>query len=115
MDEFDIPIFKNTYEFYQSIYSLRLRIPKQDRYTLWQRVENTTLDLLEGILRASELSKQAKLPVLEEVSTKLNLLRILIRLMRDIKAIDGSKYTRLQQKIDEIGRMLGGWIRSLKE
>ncbi len=115
MDEFDIPIFKNTYEFYQSIYSLRLRIPKQDRYTLWQRVENTTLDLIEGILKASELSKQAKLPVLEDVSTKLNLLRILIRLMRDIKAIDGSKYTRLQQKIDEIGRMLGGWIKSLKE
>jgi len=82
---------------------------------LWQRVENTTLDLIEGILKASELSKQAKLPVLEDVSTKLNLLRILIRLMRDIKAIDGSKYTRLQQKIDEIGRMLGGWIKSLKE
>jgi len=115
MDEFKIPIFKKTYELYQNIYSLRLSIPKQDRYTLWQKVENTNLNILEGLLQASSLYKQDKLLVLEKVSIQLNMFRIFIRLMKDSKIINGTKYLNLQQKIDEVGRMLGGWIRSLKE
>lgn len=114
MDEFNIPIFKKSYELYQDIYSLRLKIPKQDRYTLWQRVENTNLDIIEYILKASELNRSEKYPVLLETSTKLNLMRVLIRLMKDVRAVNGKNYMSLQQQIDEVGRMLGGWIKSLK-
>ena len=35
--------------------------------------------------------------------------------MKDIKSIDNKKYLALQTTIDEIGRMLGGWIKSVKE
>jgi hypothetical protein len=34
--------------------------------------------------------------------------------MKDVKAIDNKKYTIIQSEVDEIGRMLGGWIKSLK-
>ncbi len=115
MNEFDIPIFKKTYELYRNIYILRQSIPKQDKYTLWQRIENVNLNIIEGILQASELFKQDKLPALEKASVRLNLLRMLIRLAKDIKIINNKKYTSLQSQIDEIGRMLGGWIKSTKE
>ena len=114
MDEFDIPIFKKTYELYRNIYALRQSIPKQDKHALWQRAENTNLDIAEGILQASELHKQDKLPVLEIVSVRLNLLRFFIRLSKDTKIINNTKYTSLQSQIDEIGRMIGGWIKSVK-
>jgi|GEM_PF-3414003 len=51
---------------------------------------------------------------LDNASVKLNLLRVLIRLSHDTKTLDGKKYTTIQQQIDEIGRMLGGWIKSVK-
>ncbi|MBI4992072.1 MAG: four helix bundle protein [Candidatus Harrisonbacteria bacterium] len=115
MDDFDIPIFKKSYELYKTFYGYRLMVSKQDRYTLWQRCENTILDLLENILLASQLSKEAKLPALEKSSLKLNLLRILLRLSKETKAIDNKKYLYLEEIIDEIGRMLGGWIKSTKD
>ena len=34
--------------------------------------------------------------------------------MKDVKAIDAKKYVALESIVDEIGRMLGGWIRSTK-
>jgi len=34
--------------------------------------------------------------------------------MKDVKTIDGKKYMNLESVVDEIGRMLGGWIRSIK-
>src|SRR3989344_1034277 len=114
MDNFDIPIFKKTYDLYKTFYSYRNLVPKQDRYTIWQRADSFLLDVLEGILAASQTAKAEKLPILEKTSLKLNFLRIFIRLMKETKAIDGKKYIALETAIDEIGRMLGGWIRSTK-
>ena len=115
MDEFDIPIFKKTYNLYKTFYGYRDTVSKQDRYTLWQRCENLILDILENILDASHLLKADKLPILEKTSLKLNLLRVFLRLCKEVKAIDNKKYVLLQEAIDEIGRMLGGWIKSTKE
>jgi len=115
MKEFNILIFKKSYNLYKIFYSYRKTIPKQDRYTLWQRCENLILDILENILKASHLLKTDKLPVLEQASLKLNLLRIFLRLCKEIRIINNKKYIILQEIIDEIGRMLGGWIKSTKE
>ena len=114
MDEFDIPIFKKNYTLYKLLSGMRATVPKQDRFAVWQRVENSCLDLTELLLHATALYKTEKIPVLDQASVKLNLLRVLIRLAHDTKAIDGKKYTAIQQQIDEIGRMLEGWMKSLK-
>ena len=114
-NDLDIPIFKKCYDLYKAFYGYRADVWKQDRYTIWQRSENTILDVLEAILLASQSSKTEKLPILETASVKLNVLRVLIRLTKDVKAIDNKKYIALETNVDEIGRMLGGWIRSTKE
>lgn len=114
MAEAEIPIFKKLYELFRLIYSYRTSVPKADRYSLWQKVENSCLDLLELILSASQQSKEAKLSNLQTASVKLNCLRVLIRLAKDTRAIDNKKYLALQELLDEIGRMLGGWLRSTK-
>lgn len=115
MNELDIPIFKKSYDLYKDFYTLLLSVPKQDRYTLWQKCESLLIEVLEGVLFASQQSKLDKLPTLEKTSVKLNFLRVCIRLMKDIKAIDAKKYVIIEANLDEIGRMLGGWIKSTKE
>lgn len=113
-NEFDMPIFIKAYDLYKKFYSFRTLVPKNDRYTIWQRCENLMLDMIEGLLYAGQLSKLDKLATLEKTSMKLNLLRVFIRLMKDTKAIDNKKYVILETLIDEIGRQLGGWIKSTK-
>jgi hypothetical protein len=115
MDDFDIPIFKKTYDLYKLFYSYRNTMSKQDRYTIWQRCDSVMLDMLEYITTASQTARTAKLSTLENASAKLNILRIFIRLMKETKGIDNKKYIALQAQADEIGRMLGGWIRSIKQ
>src|SRR5271154_1971958 len=46
----DIPIFHKIYDLYKLLDSYQNRIPKSQRYTLWQKCENTTLELLEALL-----------------------------------------------------------------
>jgi len=114
MEEFDIPIFKKICDMYKNFYSFRNSVPKQDRYTLWQKCESILLEILESILLASQMPKKEKLPVLEKTSLQLNSFRIFVRLAKEVKAIDNKKYVLLQENTDEVGRMLGGWIRSTR-
>jgi len=33
---------------------------------------------------------------------------------RELKMLDNKKYLSLEEKVQEIGRMLGGWMKSLQ-
>jgi len=114
MNNFDIPIFKKSYDLYKTLHEYRKIIPKKDRFTVFERCEHAMLDVLETILLASSQKKEEKILTLERASLKLNMLRVFVRLLKDIKVIDTKKYITLENMIDEIGRMLGGWIRSSK-
>ncbi len=115
MDQFDIPLFKKLYELYKKLHGFRSTMPKQDRHTVWQKCENILFDVLQEVLLASQMPKAEKLPVIEKASFDLNAFRIFVRLSKEIKAIDEKKYVSLQRDVDEVGRMLGGWIKSSKE
>ncbi len=70
------------------------------------------LEVIEGIITASQLSKSEKLPILQKTSIKLDLLKTLIRLCKDLKILDNKKYLLLESYLQEIGKMLGGWIKA---
>lgn len=93
-------------------YTFLSSFPKKDRYTLGQKCEAVLLELLESIVVASNLSKQQKLPVLQNASTKVDLLRVFFKLGKDLKVIENNKYVVLDRDLSEIGKMLGGWIKT---
>lgn len=93
--------------------SLKL-FPKKDRYSLGQRLDSLTLTIFESVIDASIQEKEKKLPSIEKSIISLDLLKVLIRLSKDIQALDNKKYLQLEQALQEIGRMLGGWRKSLK-
>ena len=110
----NIPIFAKAYDLYKLLSSFRSTVPKHDRHGLWQRTEEQCLFVIESLFLAGQRTKECKFVLLEKASVQLNLLRFLVRLAKDTKAIDLKKYAQLQHIIDEIGRMLGGWIKSTK-
>ncbi len=115
MDELEIPIFKKAYELYKEFYACLKNYPKSDRYSLGQKCEITISEVIELLLLASEQYKQDKNLTLQKASVKLNILRVFIRLSHELKLLDKKKYILLQAYIDEVGRMLGGWIKSTRE
>ena len=81
--------------------------PKDARYTLGNKIDDRFLDLMEVLFRASVSRDKEKL--LEETSVTLNVLKFLLRVSWEIKAMDNKKYILLSERLDEIGKMLGGW------
>ena len=114
MEQLDVPILGKAYDLAKALYALRGSVPKQDRYALWQRCENLVLDVLESLLIASQFPRAEKLPALTRASMKLDVLRVCLRLAKDTKAISLGQYAQIQTIIDEIGRMTGGWTKSVR-
>src|SRR3989344_9538050 len=109
----DIPIFAKLYDFYKNLSQVISNFPKTKRYSLGQRVDQITLDVIELTITAGYLPREQKLPSLQKAIVKIELLKVLIRLAKDTKALDNKKYLTLEQNLQEIGRMIGGWKRSI--
>jgi len=82
---------------------------------LGQKCENITLEILEIMILANSKSDSQKTPFLKDVDIKLKVLQTIVRICHDVQAIDQKKYLILQESIQEIGRMLGGWLKSLQD
>lgn len=106
----NLKIFEKTYELILWIYPAVNKFPKTQRFVLGQQIENTTLNLLKLIIQAN--AERSKLPYLKQTSVELDKLRILIRLSKDLKFFSIKQYEFAAEKINEIGKMLGGWMKS---
>jgi len=103
-------IFEKTYQLILWLYPQVQKFPKSQRFVLGQQVEQCSLDILRGVIRAN--ASRAKLPILIEISTDLDTLRILLRLCKDMKFISIRQYAFAQEQVNEVGKLLGGWIRA---
>lgn len=108
-----MPIIKNLYELYKIFYSYSVLFPKKDKYTLGAKCEMYIIAVLEILLEASCAYKEEKLELIKKANTKFDTLKLFVRLLKDLDIIDSKKYLELQKRIQEIGKMLGGWQRSL--
>jgi four helix bundle protein len=106
----NLAIFEKIYELIIWLYPTVNKFPKSQRFVLGQHIENTILKLLEGIIEANQ--EVNKLVYLKKISVELDELRILIRLSKDLRFISIKQYSFVAEKINEIGKMLGGWIKS---
>lgn len=104
-------IFQKVYDLIREVYKDCNNFPKSQRFILGQRIENTAVNILEGIITAN--SEKKKLPYLFKVSVEIEKLRIFLRLSKDLAFLAFKRYEVLTAKLDEIGRMCGGWIKSL--
>ena len=89
-------------------------LPRAYKFSLGDRIQNQLLDLLEQLIEAVYLPAKQKIPVLQKVNRCLEKLRVLFRLLFDFQCISFKKHLYFVEKLNEIGRMTGGWIKSLR-
>ncbi len=86
------------------------RFPKSLRITLGDRIDNKCLDMLELAVRARYARDARKYLLL--LNTELDLLRYLTRLAKDRGALELKQYEFVARSIEDIGRQVGGWLKS---
>lgn len=110
-----LPIIGKLTEAYKRWQDFLPNFPNPSRYTLGSKIDTFFIEVIESVVISTHLAKEEKLPYLNQATTKLDLLKFFLQIAWQIRAIDNKKYLILSGDLDEIGRMLGGWIRDLKK
>jgi hypothetical protein len=85
-------------------------IPKSQRFTFGQRLDNLSLDALQSVVKAVFTSEaRRKQELLSEVMLVLEQVQVLWRLVHDRRWISQQQLLHISGKLDEAGRMANGW------
>lgn len=94
-----------------------IQYPNFVRGSLVQHIQNIMYRMVEIIIEAnSESDMDERLLLLYEFNAEIEKLRFFVRFSVDdnLKYISVHQYEVWSKHIDEIGRMLGGWIKSCR-
>ena len=86
------------------------KFPRDQKFVLGDRIETKVLDVQESCLRA--YYSRDKRGHLLEANLQLEVARHLVRLAHALKLFSTHTYGVLAAKMDEVGRMVGGWLKS---
>lgn len=89
-------------------------IPKSQRYTIGIRIENKFLDLLELSYITYFTEREHKKEKILECILILDTLKYLISITWETRLISNKQHMEVAEKLDEVGKMLGGWKNSLE-
>lgn len=108
-----LPIIIKTYEIYKAVFDINNHLEKRQRYSLGSSLENTILTMLENFIMAKNAPKPLKAAYLIKASAQQEIAVLKLRLMLELKLVNETKIFQTQAKLAEVGRMLGGWLKSL--
>lgn len=98
------------------LYGALKQYPKSERFTLAADTTRAAIQAGTAITRASAIpSEAAKRREIEKTDNALAELKILIRLGMKLGFLPMKKYELLSGQLTEIGKMVGGWIKSIKQ
>ncbi len=107
------PIFTRTYDLLRWLLPVTIKFPRQQRFVLAASLQRTALLFQEQLIEAVYSAEPA--PRLKQADVTLTKLRFYLRLCRDLALLSLGQYAHVSRMVSEIGRLLGGWQKSLSE
>ena len=107
-----LPIITATYTVYKFLVEMNHHLEKRWKFSLGMSLENTALSLLEQLIMAKHAPKSLKASYLIKAVALLEVLRLKVRLLLELKIANETKVFQMQNRLAEIGRMLGGWLKA---
>ncbi len=79
------------------------------------KIDNLFTDCLEMTLHAKYAARENKLGKITQLSIAFDSLKFFLQLLWEAHALEDKQYLALSQHLVEIGKMIGGWMNSLKK
>ena len=104
------PVFVRTYDLLRWLIPITIKFPRQQRFVLAEAVQQTAFRLHEQLVETAYASQPV--PILRQADVTLTRLRVYLRLCRDLKLFSRGQHEHVARMVDEIGRLLGGWLKT---
>lgn len=106
------PIFVKTYDLIQWLLPRTLKYSREYRFALAVPIQEHAFAFQRCLVEAARSEEKRETAYhLRQADVELTLLRYKIRLSRDLHVLDFRGYEYAGGLVDEVGRLLGGWMK----
>lgn len=112
MDE-SLAIINRTYEAYKGIIKVTYHMEKRWRFTLGASIEESVLALLRELIMAKHAPRPLKSAYLIQATGHLDMCALKLRLCLEVAVQNPTTIFQIHALLQDVGRQLGGWKRSL--
>lgn len=107
----ELPVYRDTFELVALLVDYVAIFPKSHKYTIGQKITNTSLELFEYLQLANRATndKSVRAKYLEGFLIKFELLKVLLRLCNEKRIITVKQAVRLATYTEKIGRQVTAW------
>ena len=105
----NLPVYKLGYDLLIEVYKRTKTFSREYKYTIGEKLKEESLQMLINIYKANKSRKENRLGFIEEARQNVEVLRLLLRVSKDLKIMGTKGYVFLNQKIEELSKQLTAW------
>ena len=109
----ELKILQKTFDMINYAYPALAQYPKGEKFALAADIKRCMDVMLERIIEANK--KYYKKTTLQELDVEVEKLKAYVRLSYNLGFLPPKKYEQWSGLVVEIGRMVGGWIKSVSK
>jgi hypothetical protein len=105
------PLFARTYDFVAWLIPLTVKFPRQQRFVMAAALQRESLRFQELLIEAAHHKQPAGLLI--SADAELDKVRTHLRMSLEMGLVQPGQYEHAARLMTEIGKLLGGWMKSL--
>ncbi|MDP3661406.1 MAG: four helix bundle protein [bacterium] len=95
---------------HKEIYIVGQKLPKREKLGIHAGVEMFCIEILALAIEAAFKSHKQKIPILEQLRVKIEVLKHIVRTEHECSILDERKYLRLSEQLVIISKETTNWI-----
>jgi len=111
----NLPVYKVSYDFLVEVFNFTKNFDREHKYTIGEVIKKETIEMITNIYRANSNSSQSRWGLIQSARENLEVIRLYLRLIKDLKQINLEKFINLNEKIESVSKQLSAWQKSTKQ
>jgi len=102
-----LPVYKVTYDLLFGIFQVCQNMERDYKFTIGENLKKEVIELLINVYRAN--SREEKRALIGSARENAEIVRLMLRLLQDLKQIKLEKFVDLNEKLESISKQLSAW------
>ncbi|MBU1160591.1 MAG: four helix bundle protein [Patescibacteria group bacterium] len=107
-----LPVYKVSYDLLVELFRFTKDFNREYKYTLGESIQKETIAMITNIYRAN--SSYSKTEIIQSARENVEVIRLFLRLLQDLKQVSLEKFVFLNEKIESVSKQLTAWQGSVR-
>jgi hypothetical protein len=111
----NLPVYKQTYDLLLQLFRVCQNMERDYKFTLGENLKKEVITLIINVYRANCRENKEKLSLLQSGRENVEVVRLLLRLLQDLKQIGLKEFVSANEKLESVSKQMAAWANSISK